>query len=151
MQQELQISELDQQDLTEVLQRAQALDTTRVIAPETGQDLESFLRAAEEIGISRETVLQALREKLGHPLEGIAPGDQVFAKSADGAFYVATVSAVQGNAATVRFISGSDHTLPLSDLRGFSILPGQKLHIFCTFSGSFCVRIVDRASLALAA
>jgi hypothetical protein len=125
--QQLQIGELSQEDLTDVLQRAQAIEVHKVTAPDAHGDTEVFLRAAEEVGISREAVLQALREKLGHPLEGIAVGDRVFAKSADGAFYVATVAQTQSSTATVRFLNGSDHLLPLTDLRGFAILPGQKI------------------------
>lgn len=127
--QQLQIEELSQQDLTEVLQRAQTLEVSKVTAPETHNDLETFLQAAEEVGISRDAVMQALREKMGHPLEGIATGDRVFAKSADGAFYTATVSRIENNLAQVRFINGSDHALSLTDLRGFSILPGQKIQV----------------------
>ena len=129
MQQPLQLTELDQEDLSEVLRRAQALEVNKVTVPEEHPDLETFLHAAEEVGISREAVMQALREKLGHPLEGISTGDRVFAKSADGAFYVADVSRVEGGLATVRFLTGGDHTLPLSDLRGFTILPGRKLQV----------------------
>lgn len=129
MQQQFQISELSQEDLTTVIRRAQALEAEKLTTLEPQTNLETFVSAAEEMGISREAVMQALREKMGHPLEGIAPGDRVFAKSADGAFYMATVTALQNNAVTVHFMNGSDHTVALTDLRGPSILPGQKLQV----------------------
>jgi hypothetical protein len=129
VQQEFQVAELSQEDLTEVLKRAQTLEVSKVTVPEKPNDLETFVRAAEEVGISREAVLQALREKMGHPPQGISPGDRVFAKSADGAFYVATVSQIKDGVATLRFDTGSDHALSLRDLRGFAILPGQKLQV----------------------
>jgi hypothetical protein len=127
VQQELQIQTLEQTDLTEVLKRAQTLEVNKISVPEQPADLDALIRAADEVGISREAVIQDLRESLGHPLDGIAAGDRVFAKSADGAFYVATVSQMKEGAATVRFVNGGDHVLSLTDLQGFAILPGQKL------------------------
>jgi len=127
VQQELQIQTLDQTDLTEVLKRAQTLEVGKIPAPEPTADLDAFVRAAEEVGVSREAVILAIRERLGHPLKGIATGDRVFAKSADGTFYVATVSQMEEGSAAVRFVNGGDHILSLTDIQGFSLLPGQKL------------------------
>ncbi len=120
-------SELKPQDLQEVLRRAQEIDAHRVELSSASGEPEMFLRAAEDAGISREALVQALRERLGSPLEGIKPGDRVFAKSADGAFYAADLLEVSEGSARVRFLNGSDHTLPRTDLRPFAILPGQKL------------------------
>lgn len=123
------ISGLSQDELSEVLQHALRIEAQHVATAEKSHDLESFLQAAEEVGIQRDTVIQALREKLGYPLEDLEPGMRVFAKSADGAFYVAIVQEVRGGMAKVRFLSGSDYDVPLTDLRRFVILPGQQLQV----------------------
>lgn len=126
---ELGISGLSQDELSEVLQHALRIEAQHGATTEKSHDLESLLQAAEEVGIKREAVIQALREKLGYPLEGLEPGVRVFAKSTDGAFYVAIVQEVRGSIAKVRFLSGSDYDVPLTDLRRFAVLPRQKLQV----------------------
>jgi hypothetical protein len=100
------------------------------------------------MGIRREALFQAVQEHMGthllgnehmgthllgnehmgtHLLGNLVVGDRVFAKSADNAFYVATVQKVEQNLITVQFVNGSSHVLPLTDLRPFGLLPGQKV------------------------
>lgn len=126
---EMDISGLNSQELSDVLQRAQQLEARQVAQAEAGHDLQSFIRAAEEVGIGREAIMQALREKVGHSIENLEVGERVFAKSADGAFYVAVVKEIRGTKVKVNFLHGSDHELPLADLRPFSLLPGQRLEV----------------------
>jgi hypothetical protein len=130
MLQHTQSEELQPQEMSEILRRAQVLESaapqhTPQHAPQSSVD--SFLQAAEELGLSRQALVQALRERSGQALEGVEPGDAVFAKSADGAFYAATVLETKSHSAVVRFASAGDHEVALPDLRRFSILPGQKL------------------------
>jgi hypothetical protein len=141
MQSELQIANLSQEEMQQVLRRAYELDYPEQTVANAPGDLDTFIRAAEESGISRESTLQALRERLGHPVEGLSEGNRVFAKSADGFYYVASVVELKGDRATVRFINGGDHTVPVTEIRGFSILPGQKLQVKWPNWGWWTVRV----------
>jgi len=116
---------LEPELLSDVLRRAQEIQSSQVLAQD---DLEEYIVAAEEAGISREATLQALRERLGIPVHIPAPGEHVFARSADGHFYMAKLEGVTDQTATVKFFNGSPATLPVSDLREVSLTPGQRLN-----------------------
>jgi hypothetical protein len=115
------LSQLSQEDLAEVLRDAQRMDRGGVSA-----DLEAFLQASEEAGVSRASVMAALQARLGTVTQ-VRPGNRVFARSSDRAFYVAEVLSQDGSTATVRFEQGSTATLPLDELRPFHLLPGAKI------------------------
>ncbi len=118
---------LTQDELNEVLRRAQQIqDVTAQPAP----DLEEYVNAAEEAGISREATLQALRERLGYPVDTPLPGNLVFARSADGHFYIGKLERVDGQKATVKFLNGSVVPVTQGDLREITLGPGQKVNYF---------------------
>lgn len=114
---------LTSEELTDVIRRAQEIEAHGA----GGADLEAYVKAAEEAGISREATMQALRERLGYPLAATQSGELVFGRSADGHFYAAKVEAVNGQMAEVRFLNGATTSLPLSDLRELNLAPGRKL------------------------
>lgn len=119
-------SNLSSQTMSRVLERARAIEAgERLVAP--AGDLEAFLRAGEELGIGRDALLQALREEVGHSPTGFAHGDMVFAKSADGFYYIGTILDLSGPSATVRFAAGGEQTCSQMDLRAFQGLPGLKV------------------------
>lgn len=116
--------ELSQAELTEVLRRASEIEA----ATHSGTGgLEEYVRAAEEAGISREATLYALRERFGFVTDMPSQGEMVFARSADGHHYAASVVSVEGNLAKVRFVNGSEAKVSLVDIRDFGLTPGQKL------------------------
>lgn len=121
---------LDDATLGEVVKRAQEIQdqTQLMLAPHP--DLEQYVQAAEEAGIHRDATMQALRERLSFPIENFKPGEYVFAKSADGFYYIAVLHAIEGRKAKVEFISGSEHFCDASDLRLFSLTPGQKVSYY---------------------
>src|SRR6185369_27535 len=92
---------------------------------------EGYVRAAEEMGISREAVLQALCERLLIPAEQFAAGHTVFAPSMDGCWYLAEILSTGDLVASVRFLSGGERTVPLADLRPASLVPGRRLQADC--------------------
>lgn len=115
---------LTEAELGEVLRRAHQIET----ATSSG-GFEEYIAAAEEAGISREATLLALRERFGYRTELPTEGEMVFAKSADNCYYAATVVSVEGNLARVKFVSGSEAKISVTDIRDFSLTPGQKLSI----------------------
>ena len=121
---------MDDQELQTVLRRAQEIDSRQGLLLRTQEDVDSFVSAAEETGISREAVLQALQERMRLPMEEYEPGSFVFAKAADGKFHVATLLRSDSGSARVRFLSGAEHSCGVYDLRVFSLTPGQRVEFF---------------------
>jgi hypothetical protein len=119
--------ELSEDQVREVLARAEEIQHDHLAHSRLGGDLDSVLAAAEEAGLTREAVLQALQERIGLPETCPVPGEIVFARSADGKFYAAEVSAVDGNAVSVAFLKGGERRLTLEGIRSGSIVPGQRL------------------------
>lgn len=118
---------MEQEKLTEVLKRAQEISDQSSLIFEPHPEIEQYVRAAEEIGISRDATLQALRERLDLPLRAFEAGEMVFARSKDDRYYAAKVLEVDGRRIRLQFLSGSDHECDVTDLRLFSLTPGQKL------------------------
>lgn len=122
---------LTTEELSDVLRRAQEIDSNQG----NSTDMEAYVQAAEEAGISREATMQAIRERLGYPLSAAKLGDFVFARSADGHYYAAKVGSTSDKSARVRFMNGAEIEMPLSDLREFNLMPGQKLNYLSPSGG----------------
>lgn len=121
------LQHLEDEELQATLTRAREIaDQGREIG-EPGAQYEAYLHAAEEMGVPREAMLQALRERMLIAGETLEAGQQVFAPSADGFCYVATLLSVSEHTARVRFLEGGEHTCATSDLRPLSLIPGRKL------------------------
>jgi len=126
---------LDDQALNEVVRRAQEIQDQTHLMLEPHPDLHHYVRAAEEAGIDRDATMQALRERLSFPVDKFKVGEYVFAKSADGHFYVAVLTEIEGRNAKVEFLTGTEHHCDAADLRLFSLTPGQKISYFSKSSG----------------
>lgn len=114
--------------VADVLRRAQEIDIQTHLMLEPYPEYTELIRAAEEAGIARDATLQALRERMSLPAQAFEPGQRVFARSADGHFYAATLERIEGRTAHLRFVNGSEHQADMTDLRLFSLTPGQKVH-----------------------
>lgn len=121
------MNELEQSNLSELLQRAQEIERqTGLLTDEDRQ----ILSAAEEAGLSRDATIQALRERINSSQELFEEGKLVFAKSADNHFYAARLTSIKGGNAAVRFLGSGDATVSLHDLRPFSMVPGTRMQFF---------------------
>jgi len=116
-----------QEGTAELLRRAQEIDEQTRLMLEPYPEYTELIHAAEEAGIARDATLQALRERMSLPVQAFEPGTKVFAKSADGHFYAATLERIQGRTAHIRFVNGSEHVADMTDLRMFSLTPGQRV------------------------
>jgi hypothetical protein len=123
--------QLDTEELTETTYRAQEI-ASQIEASGGNSALEeryaAYLSAAEEMGIPREAALQALRERLQIHEVSVDEGDRIFAPSADGFWYAATVKSVNKHKATVVFDVGGELTCDVLSLRPFSLAPGTIVH-----------------------
>ena len=120
--------QLNEEELSQTTRRAFELAAVGQDATTLEKKYSDYIRATEELGVPREAVLQALREQLNvHEME-VESGQRVFAPSADGFWYCATVTQVNGEQIKVRFDSGGETTCERIRLRPFSLAPGMIVH-----------------------
>lgn len=118
---------LTEEQIRDALSRAEELHLRQALTDGGDPAIESVLSAAEEIGLSREAMMQALRERLDRPMHTPAPGERVFARSADGNFYVADVVEAELGKVRVRFLSGGEDVLTEEALQPCNFVPGAKV------------------------
>lgn len=118
---------LTDQELRDVLGRAQEIQGSLRSGAEFASEMESVIAAAQEVGISREAVERALRERLDLPLTPPSPGTLVFAHSTEERYYAAEVIATEGDELRVQFLRGSELKVPLDQVRAASLVPGAKV------------------------
>lgn len=118
---------MDVRETQEILRRAQEIESQQGVMLKSQADVEQFISAAEEAGLSRDAVLQALRERLRMPAEAFVPGSLVFAESADGRFHVASLTSLDEHTARIRYLNGGDAVCSVSQLRMFSLAPGLRI------------------------
>jgi len=118
---------LSTEEIVGTLQRARSIAEQESGAAVAPADRETFLQAAEEMGIPRHAVLQALQERHPGPLQQFGVGELVFAPSLDGYWYPATITALDSGRASIRFLSGGQHVCSEAELRSLSLVPGRRL------------------------
>jgi hypothetical protein len=118
---------LTDDELRDVLARAEEIQRASRRGDERNAELEAVIGAAEEVGLARPAVEQALRERLALPATPPAVGTLAFARSADDKFYVAEVLSISTEGIRVRFLRGSEHLVTLDQLRPCSFLPGERV------------------------
>ena len=117
---------LTDDELRDVLERAEEIERTTRHGDQMQAELEAVIGAAEEVGLTRAAVERALRERL----DLVAPpavGDRVFARSADDKFHVADVLSIAGDHIRVRFLRGGEHVLTADEVKPCSFVPGQRV------------------------
>src|SRR5688500_18898375 len=106
----MRLTQLTETELAETVQRAREIaDQGRELATPEAR-YEDYIHAAEEVGIPREAMLQAIRERVLVPGENLEEGQIVFAPSADGFWYPAELKTLGEQTSTVHFVTGADHT-----------------------------------------
>jgi hypothetical protein len=118
---------LTDEELREVLARAEEIERTSRHSHEMHAELEAVIGAAEEVGLSRPAVERALREVLNLSADLPAPGTLTFATSADGNAYVAEIMSISPAGARVRFLRGGEHVVTPDQLRPCSLIPGERV------------------------
>lgn len=118
---------LTEEQVNEVIQRAAEIDHQLQHRLTSEDDVQRLIATAEEAGLSREAVLQALSEQVGMVGEPPKVGELVFALSADKKMYVAKVLEVTETALRVEFLNGGSASISNKDVRPFSITPGSKV------------------------
>ncbi len=118
---------LTDEELDDVLARAQEIDRAARQGDEWTVELAAVIGAAEEVGLSRQAVQQALAERFIVSASPPAIGSLTWARSADRRLYVAEVLATSEEGILVRFLGGGEHRVDLGELRPWTLLPGQRV------------------------
>jgi hypothetical protein len=134
--------QLSDDELRDVLARAEAIQRTALTGPGASAEFEVVIQAAEEVGIAREAVERALRERYGVPAAPPRAGDLAFVRSADGKYYPAEVLAAQRDQASVRFLTGSEATVAPEHVRPCRLLPGERIMVPWPWWGPWNVSVV---------
>ena len=116
----------DEQAIREILRRAEEI---HIGAPrEDDNDAKAIIKAAEEAGLPREAVEQALQERLSQTQASTAPGEFIFVPSTDGKLYVAEVISADSITTRAKFLNRSEVTVPSNQTQPASFLPGSKVY-----------------------
>ncbi len=115
-----------EQQIREILARAEQIHLGA--SEEQESDSKALIKAAEEAGLPREAVEQALRERLEAETPNLNPGEFVFAPSADGKLYVAEVKSSNSVGTSVQFLNGSELTVSAAQIQPAKFLPGSKVN-----------------------
>jgi hypothetical protein len=118
---------LTDEELRDVLARAEELDRVARQGVEWNAELAALVGAAEEVGFSRQAVERALAERLNLPATPPVVGSLTWARSADGRYYVAEVLSISEEGTRVRFLRGSEHRVTLDELRPCVFIPGERV------------------------
>lgn len=121
---------LPDQTLRDVLQRAQEISSETGLMLKQNPEWSDLLQAAEEAGIPREAILEALRERIAPDTQEYEVNELVLATDGNGWYHTARIDSVRSATARVRFLGGGDADLPLQDIRRFTLVPGAKVNIF---------------------
>jgi hypothetical protein len=127
------LQHLSQEEVRDTLRRAEEIAATRLTVATSAEEtvpVEEFVRAAEEVGISREAVLAALQEREANaslPGRTFRLEEKVWAVSADGFTYPAKVIDVQGERVRVHFLNGGEHEVAASTLQPLALMPGLEV------------------------
>ena len=118
---------LTDEEISQVVERAHEIHSLENRLVPSESQYEQYVKVAEEMGVPREAMMQALNERFAFLEETLNEGDFVFAKSGDGHYYVARINKVVESGARVQFLNGSHASVGLHDLRQASFTPGSSL------------------------
>ena len=118
---------LSPDQIHDVLHRAQEIELHRRHELALTSEVSSVIAAAEEVGVSRDAILQAMQEHFDLLGEPPKVGELVFAKSANEKYYVAEILRIGDGATKLCFLNGGETTVSPKDIRPFSIIPGSRL------------------------
>lgn len=118
---------LDDNELRDVLARAEEIQQATRHGKHWEAEVAAVIAAAQEVGLSRAAVERALAERLHLPPAPPPAGSQVWARSANGKFYVAEVLSSNDETVHVRFLRAGEHRVGPGDVRPCAFIPGERV------------------------
>ena len=129
--------DLSDEEVAAVVQRAHEIHSLEDRLDTSEAQFEQYVKVAEEMGVPRDAMMQALNERFAFLDETLNEGDFVFAKSGDGHYYVARIDKVVESGAHVQFLNGSEAAVGMPDLRKASFTPGSSLEFLSKEFGMY--------------
>ncbi|MDI9638592.1 tudor domain-containing protein [Kamptonema cortianum] len=117
------------EEMSQILRRAQEIASSEQALLDDQQEWRPIIDAAEEAGLNRDSVMAAIRERLAEQAIEHQPGEIVLAKSPDGHSYPAVFQSTKPSGVVVRYLTGGEGTVPITDIRPFSMIPGMKIDV----------------------
>ena len=118
---------MDKNEIRQLLTRAQEIQTQQLTGQEAETEVDMIVSAAQETGLSREAVMQALRERTNLSDRPVEAESLVFALGGGKHYHAAKVRRVEDGLVTVKFLSGAEVSLPRIQIKPFNMIPGQKV------------------------
>ncbi len=119
------VGELNENEVKAILKRAEQIHSGENSSDHS--ETAALLIAAEEAGLPREAVELALQERLSFQPIAYNSGDLVFASRPDGKMYVARVVLTKSSVIKVRFLNGTEVTLPAEKVVKADLQVGTKV------------------------
>lgn len=113
---------LSEEQVRDVLARAEEIQSRS-----SAGTYDSVIAAAEEAGLTRSAITQAIQERVGAFVESPPVGQLVFAKGEKGRYFPAEVVSTSGVHVSIRFLNGSEQTVAFDALRPLTLLPGESV------------------------
>jgi hypothetical protein len=135
---------LSDEELAAVVQRAHEIQSLQGRLEESRTSMDDYVRVAEEMGVNREAMVQALTERFAFLDREIEPGLLVFAKSGDGRCYPAKVVTTNGDMVSVRFLNGGEARVGRHELQEATFAPGAQYEFLSPSYQMYCKAQVSR-------
>lgn len=128
-----------------ILGRAAEIQRAAEDSADAQADIDAMMSAAEDVGLTRTAVEQALKERLAGAPQALPPavGARVFARSTDEKMYVAEVLEVGSAGVRVQFLKGDELVVPAGDVRPASFVPGQRVSVNWPWWGAWSCTVVS--------
>lgn len=120
---------LNQETIRTILLRAQEIDRESHVDPQNDPKFASLVSAADEAGINKDSVIQALRERVAILSAEPEIGDKVFALSVDGDYHLAKFLGESGEYSSVEFYGGGTAKILSTMIKPFQMIPGAEVQV----------------------
>jgi hypothetical protein len=135
-------SRLTDEELREVLARAEEIERGDRKGAAVDAEFSAVVEAGVAVGLAKQAMVQALRERGVVPMTPPTPGEMVFARSADNNYYAAKVLTVDNRGVRVQFMRGTEHTVALHEAMPFALIPGARVMVNWPWWGTWECNVV---------
>lgn len=134
---------MNQETIRSILLRAEEIDRDSRIDPQTDPRFADLVSAAAEAGINKDSVIQALRERIAVLTAEPEVGDMVFALSLDGDYHLAKFLGESGDYSSVEYYGGGTANILSSMIKPFQMIPGSEVQVKWERRGWVSGRVVN--------
>lgn len=138
------LDSMNQETIRSILLRAEEIDRDSKLDPQTDPRYVGLVEAASEAGINKDSVIQALRERVSILEAEPEVGDLIFAMSVDGDYHLAKFLGESGEYTSVEFYGGGKADVLSSTIKPFQMIPGSEVHVKWDRRGWVAGKVLDK-------